>query len=220
MLVSFPLGLLARKPPTLEFLTASSSGAATNYSLTSIPFGTATADRLIVVCVSGHKAATRSISSATIGGVSAIIHQDYTTANSQISIFSAVVPSGTSGTIAINYSGDQADIRYSVFSIKGLRSTTPYLTDQIINTSSDCSSTISPSANSVVIAHGISYSTGTGTTTWSGTAGLTEYSDQVTVNDIHSSAAKVFTAAASNVTVIATMTAGTTEKRMQVIGWK
>lgn len=208
------------RPPVLEFLTSGSSGAGTNYSLTSIPFGTATTDRLIVVCLSGHRGATRSVSSASIGGVSATIHLDFGGANSQIATFSAVVPTGTSGTIAISYSGDQADIKYSVFSIKGLKSFTPTITDQITNTSTDCTSTISPAINTCVIAHGSSYNTGSGTTTWGGTAGLTEYNDQVSSNTIHSSAAKVFTAAATNVTITPTMTAGTSEKRMHVVGFK
>lgn len=222
MLITNVSGLMGQNssPPTLEFLNSGTAGAGTTYNLTSQPFGTATSDRLIVVFLSGHRAGTRSISSATIGGVSAIVNMDYSTQVSQVAIISAVVPTGTTGTISITYSSDQADIRYAVYSIKGYNSTTPILTDQIINTSTACTSTISPPANSVVFAHAIAYTgAGSGSMTWSGTAGLVEYHDNASVNTNHSSAAKVFSSSASSVTITATPTAGTTERRMQVIGW-
>jgi hypothetical protein len=222
---TFPINFLKQggsvpSPISAEFLTASTAGAATTYTLTSIPFGTATSDRLIVVMVNGHRAATRTVTSATIGGVTATIHMNHGTSVTQLAIFSAVVPTGTSGTVVIAWSGDQADIRYAVYSIKGYVSTTPSLTDQIINTSVAPTSTISPAANTAVLAHAISFTgAGAATTTWSGTAGLVKSNDTSSVNTGSSSAFKVFSSSATNVTITATPTVGTSERRMQVIGW-
>ncbi|PAP93984.1 hypothetical protein [Mesorhizobium wenxiniae] len=84
---------------------------AADYSFGSESFGDAASGREIFVSVSwGGDNNARTISSATIGGVSATVHDQDSIADgiSQsvgAGVISAEVPSGTSGTIEVNFSG-------------------------------------------------------------------------------------------------------------------
>lgn len=117
-------------------------------TFSNVQFGTAYAGRLIIACVSvgsdGNSPGSLSVSSATIGGVSAstagIAYAETDGATASIIIY-ATVPTGTSGTVVVTLSADpgsgqgQACTAYAVDG-RTLFSTTPTFTGTAITTSS------------------------------------------------------------------------------------
>jgi hypothetical protein len=98
----------------------------TTYSFSSVDFGSAQADRYIIVGI-GYGSTTsdaRSVSSVTIGGVSASQLTGYSGSNGA-ALWIAAVPTGTSGTVAITMSGTCANLGISAYRVAGLGSTTP-----------------------------------------------------------------------------------------------
>lgn len=87
----------------------SDTTAQSTYTFTGVDFGDADSERYIIVGISTRKAGTGgSISSVTIGGVSATITQQVTNTagsnNSTVGIAIAKVPSGSSGSVVITLS--------------------------------------------------------------------------------------------------------------------
>jgi len=99
----------------------------TTRTFSSIEFGPAAADRRVVVLVNTHYASTYiTVSSASIGGISATVH--YLAFNrdsdwgSRLVLISATVPTGTSGNVVITLSQSPSSIRCSCFSLYGYSS--------------------------------------------------------------------------------------------------
>ena len=160
-------------------LTAQASNGAdqTNYSFASQSLGTETASRFIVVAiVGGGAAAGRSVSSCSVGGVAAnaLVNANATNV-AEMWVTPRVVdggPTGTSGTVAVNFSGSMFNAIIAVYAIDGASSTTPSST--VSDTSAPLSSTLTIPAGGVGIA--VAHASVTpGNTTW---GGLTEDSDQ------------------------------------------
>lgn len=81
-------------------------GACTNCSFASTSFGAEAADRVIAVGIGGG-AQTRTVSSVTIGGISATFVVRGAGANETSELWYASVPTGTTGTVVVNWSGAQ-----------------------------------------------------------------------------------------------------------------
>ena len=108
----------------LTYLGSNSSiTTATTYTVTAAALGTAAADRSIIVAIAGANS-SRTISSVTVGGVSATINVQYTEAgdNNVVGIATALVPTGTTGDIVVTYSGSQASNQIGWWSATGLTS--------------------------------------------------------------------------------------------------
>lgn len=115
-------GLAISSGATYEYLDAKNDGTdLTTYSFAAVNFGTATADRLIVVNTGIGAAFDRTISSATIGGVAATLVSNN---SGRVHIISAVVPTGTSGTVSITFSGAAVRCGINAHAIKGYMSST------------------------------------------------------------------------------------------------
>src|SRR4051812_18535293 len=97
-------GSAAATPMSNTFVAATSSAPSlATHTYAGVNFGTADATRRIIVQVAWNAIAT--LSSATIGGVAATTHVNGLGPNlEKISFISALVPTGTSGTIAITFS--------------------------------------------------------------------------------------------------------------------
>ena len=81
---------------------------ANSYTFTSVNFGTANTNRRIYIAVSWINGSTpRPISSATIGGITATLFTSYSTVGSEpgVQFIAANVPTGTSGSVIINFGG-------------------------------------------------------------------------------------------------------------------
>jgi hypothetical protein len=184
----------------------------TTYNFTSQNFGSARKYRRIIVAVSGYRDAGGTVSSATIGGVSATVHVNKSQAYSSIAIISAVVPTGTSGTVSITWSVLQAACSISVFAMDLDGSSSLY--DSGSDYSGGISVSVSPPARSCLVCHVARYNAGA--YTWSGTLGVTEYDDN-NHDLVRHSSAYFKTSAADSGTIIATSASGTSQEVFQYV---
>jgi hypothetical protein len=95
------------------------SSPANQHTFSGMNFGTAAANRLLIVaaCSSGNSPAPAS--SVTIGGVSATLVKSVS--GSQFvsaSLWQALVPSGTSGTVVVNWSGTASCAGIGIWSVQ------------------------------------------------------------------------------------------------------
>lgn len=102
--------LILERKSDLNLITHSESATdATVYTFT-VPFGNPDPNRLLIAHIVGRASLTPTLSSVTIGGVSATVHvNSRNTASSHLSvaiIASAIVPTGVSGDIVVTFSPD------------------------------------------------------------------------------------------------------------------
>lgn len=100
-------GLMAGKlPPAMTFLQiAEDVTDVGTYNFPPQNFGAADTTRRIVVGVTWHDAATSTtLSSASIGGVGATIHAQGSSGTGNCAVISALIPTGTAGTVSITLS--------------------------------------------------------------------------------------------------------------------
>lgn len=132
----FPGGAVAGPAgPDLSFLSGNSNTAnQASYTFSSLSFGAAAANRLLIVAIAGGSSggSGANLSSVTIGGVSATIHaqanNNNNTRNGHAAVVSALVTAGTSGDIVINWAFDLGlmnENSYALYRVTGLVSTTP-----------------------------------------------------------------------------------------------
>lgn len=161
----------------VSFLQATSITSTTStYTFSSQNLGTAAADRYIFVIVHGRATGTSalSVSSVTVGGVSATIAVQQTgkedVNSSQSAIALAAVPTGTTGDIVVTMSRDNVRCTIGAYRVTELDSTTAHDTDSIAPASGDSGTTMSRSldipANGFAIGGG--QTGGVGTTAWTG----------------------------------------------------
>ena len=105
----------------LEYQTSvSDSTAKSTFTFSGVSFGSAETNRLIVVLVA---MASGTISSVSIGGVTASLIQSNTNATSQNDLYAAVVSTGTSGDVVINGANSPISAGIAVWSLYGVNST-------------------------------------------------------------------------------------------------
>ena len=141
---SFIKSVLVTRTPTAG---QGGTGADPLLTFTNVPFGDAYTGRMIVACIavgaSNGSPASLSVSSATIGGVSATTARfayarDGNNSNASFIIY-AIVPTGTTGTIVVNLNTNpgggqgQACTAYAIDS-RTLNSTTPTFTGSATTT--------------------------------------------------------------------------------------
>src|SRR5262245_24255328 len=121
--------------------TASGTGSGSStFTQTGVSFGPAFTSRRIIVAMPSGNISSNNLSTATIGGVSATIHRGSYIAPGNVAVaevyfFSAVVPTGETGTITITLSGGtSANIFFAVhitgdYDLAGGGPTTAYIED-------------------------------------------------------------------------------------------
>lgn len=110
---------------TSSFNGTGSGGSGTTVNVGSVPFGAAAADRTVVCAIhwtfSG--GINRTISSATIGGIAAGVQvqaaQDGGASGQGVGIIAVGVPSGTSGTVSITFSGAVSTVVVGSYRLAG-----------------------------------------------------------------------------------------------------
>ena len=129
-------------------------------------FGAAAADRYILVAIGMFAYPTGThVDGVTIGGVTAdeiITRAETGTEDAFISIWAANVPTGTSGTISVNFSGTGYEVKIGWARATGLSSTTPY--DTVSDVGNDPAGAISAPAGGII--YGAAYAADSGTITW------------------------------------------------------
>lgn len=183
---------------------------ATTYTFSAQNLGTADADRYIIVCASGRSNATgRTISTITIGGVSATIvcsatRDDGGINSIAIAIAIAAVPTGTTGDIVVTYSGSMLRSAIQAYRAVDINSATP--TDTVTSNTG----TTATSAGALDVAAGgfaigcctFAYATSATSSSWSE---LTEDHDVVVETFFGAgSSSKTYVGAQTGLTVVGT----------------
>lgn len=150
----------------------------TTHTFSSMGIGTAASDRYVLACLSWQgSAATRTVSSVTIGGVTAT--QVGSTANAgsfsfrSTAMFIALVPSGTTADVVITVNADAVNWACVTYSAAGLLSATPAST--ATSTAADPTASMSCDANGAIIGCAVTGAASSPSATW---AGIAEDSDQ------------------------------------------
>jgi hypothetical protein len=99
------------------------------YTFAAANLGTAEVGRVIIVSITANGNAAKTISSVTIGGVSASILVQQSNGFWAGGIAAAVVPTGTTGDIVVNLSNTAGAATVGVYRATGLASVTPIDTD-------------------------------------------------------------------------------------------
>ncbi len=127
---------------------------ATIYTFSAENLGTAAADRYIIIGIGSRGLGSLTLSTVTIGGVSATLVSNNPVVNTNTTITSlclANVPTGTTGDVVITFSGQMLRCGIGVYRVTGLSSATP--------TSTGISSADAPTANLNINAGGIAIGT-------------------------------------------------------------
>lgn len=165
----FPAGAVAGAGPSLSLVSSatdlgSGTGGAGDqvYTFSSVSFGAAATDRLLIMAIAGGSTATlTTLQSVTIGGITATIHAQANnsgnTRNGHAAVVSASVPTGTSGTIVVTWLVDgvgipMLDMSYALFRVTGLVSATP--TDTATASGAGPTMNIDRSNNGFIVAAG------------------------------------------------------------------
>lgn len=114
--------------PTLSLTANQTATLGSPATFTDAAIGSAAADRLVVVTALGHNVggSNRTITSVTIGGNAATVHEQIQSVGLSAGVASLVVTTGTTATIVVTWSGALTDTRIVVYTITGLTSTTPH----------------------------------------------------------------------------------------------
>jgi hypothetical protein len=118
-------GATVTKPPTMDFVAEDGQTAdATTWTFTSQAFGDAADDRIMVLALDGG-ASKRTVNSVTIGGVSAAqqVSKQGGGAELFVEIWSAAVPSGTTGTVVITLAGSTQNMGIGLYRLTGMSAT-------------------------------------------------------------------------------------------------
>lgn len=112
------------EPKILTYIgETSATNNATVYTFTGASIGTAASDRRVIVAVMGGGSNSGvTLSSVTVGGVTATINGQATNGNSVGAIVTAAVPTGTTGDIVVTFSGQKERCNVGVWSATGLTS--------------------------------------------------------------------------------------------------
>lgn len=147
----------------------------TTYTFTACDLGTASTDRRVIVCAHMYGGTSRSLSSATINGVSATVLTTNTALTANAILIIANVPTDATGDIVLTWSGSCAGSAVTVWSAAGLTTDTPVAAVSSI-ASSPTSGSMATSSGGFVVG-GVTVRYGDGTTRTHSWSGATEQHD-------------------------------------------
>ena len=141
--------------PEFSYLgTWTGTSNTTTINITNVSFGTATSTRKIAIFITNGSNTT--LSSASIGGVGATVH--FSTQSSayvyhSVYAISATVPTGTTGTVSLTFSGGYPDFsqRIWVFRLDGLDSGTARFAAGLGGNTSITQNVTAPSGSAVMV---------------------------------------------------------------------
>lgn len=194
--------LLVRQRFSFAYINGSAASSGTDqatYTFSGVPFGSPAATRTIIVAVAGRAGTNRSISSVTVGGVTATeITQSSNTSggfDSITGIYRADVPAGASGSVVVTFSGTMVRAGIAAYRMEAGAAGAHAFT--ALNTST--AGTIDVPAGGAALA--VAFTNAVATATWSG---LTEDTDvQIESASSFSTASGTFESAQSGLSVSA-----------------
>ena len=152
----------------------------TTYTFSAADIGTAAADRMVHVVVAGRATTARTVSSVTIGGVTATANV-FTSSGSlvNVGIYTAAVPTGDTGDVVVTWSGAMTSMRIGVWSSTGLSSATAF--DADTSAASPGTATLSTTSGGFCICGVVDSAGDAAAFTW---ANVTERSDGLLESNI------------------------------------
>lgn len=191
-------GVVSASAATSTWLASTfSMSGLTTYTFAAMSFGTASADRYLIAGFIGGVTTVRTVSSVTIGGVTAT--ELYYVANgaTAAAFYIAAVPTGTSGDVVITWSAGYDRCGVSLWSATGLGSTT--VVDTGTSTADPYNDTMNCNAGGFIL--GVGFDNG-GPSTWTWT-NLTERADTDWGGPSHGTASDNFASAQSALSITA-----------------
>jgi len=143
-----------------------SASDSSSYTLTGFDFGAVAAGRVIAVGIYGRTGSALSITSVTIGGVTATLQglQSHTSSGNTIwvAVYAALVPTGTSGSVVATFSASQARFGCGMWRLTGYRLEVSPATDGVATSSTGTynRSVTATKDDSAVVIIGASHHTG------------------------------------------------------------
>lgn len=159
-----PLAGLANLPAILTYVGSNASTAnATSHTFTSESIGTAATDRYIIIGVTAeNNLGARTISSVTVGGVSAtqVVFREHSTGSfwTQAAIYIVPYPTGTTATIVVNWSASNNMCGIGVWNATQLQSATATNTNS--NTSDPLTATLNVAPGGIAIGCAAAFPSG------------------------------------------------------------
>lgn len=143
-------GGMRRYNPVVTY-QGSITGTGTTITYTAAPIGTAATNRVVIVTTGVRDLNTGYATSVSIGGITATKQVEST--SPYASIWSAVVPTGTTANVVVGYSNSTTGVAFSVHTIHGGASATAKLTASNTDdtNSTSISTTMNVSVDDVVI---------------------------------------------------------------------
>lgn len=123
----------------------------TTYTFSSCDLGLPSPDRRVIVGAHQYGSTSRSLSSATINGVSATILTTNTAGTPMTVLIIATVTSGATGNIVLTWSGSCAGSAVSVWYATGLTSDTPIATQRSTSTTAPNSTSLATTNGGFII---------------------------------------------------------------------
>lgn len=187
---------------------ANSGTDGTSFTFAGLSLGDPSASRRIIVAVAHNRNPAQTISTVTVGGVSATIVTNVNSANFLgAGLAIADVPTGTTGDVVVTFANTALQCAVAVYRVVNLASSTAHATAlQSGATAGVLSTTINVPSGGLAVAMAIN--SVPAAYTWS--AGLLEDTDQTVEGQITgSSASSVFAAAQTGLTITTSAGSGT-----------
>lgn len=150
------VGRTAKKPLEVSHGSVHTSGSNfQNFTFTNVTFGEEEPNRLIVIVAAGGKDVLTTVSSMSIGGISAeeASFAQTSTPDRQSSIWYAVVPTGITGVVTVNWSGPLLRTGIASYRIINQTSNDPVTSNgAFTNSGTSLSSNVSVVAGDVIIS--------------------------------------------------------------------
>jgi hypothetical protein len=113
-------------PPVMAFQAhTTNAGASASYSFTSQAIGAEDNSRCVVVAVIGRAGGALDVSSVTVGGISATLARAGGGVELPVELWIARVPTGTTATIDVTFTGTSNFCAIGVWSVTNIDSLTP-----------------------------------------------------------------------------------------------
>lgn len=214
--MTFPLPVFSPLRVATVSLATNNSDAAdlTTYTFNTQAFGDEAPDRYLIIGIFNRSAAARTLSSVTLGGVSAsaVTGPALTNGTGRVEMWIAKVPTGTTGTVTYTYNAGALRTGFGLWRATGIGSTTPF------DTGTSNTEPGSDTLNIPARGFGIGFSMGeSGTSaTWTG---LTEFFDATVETRVYTGAHANFKTAQSALSVTCDYAAAPTQPAMVLASW-
>lgn len=204
---------MASRPTWLSSHSSGTDGSSVTFS--SVGLGDADAARSIIVAVGARKASpSATLSSATIGGVSAAILHQTTRDGNTVAIIAADVPTGTTGDVVLNWSTTVLRHFAAVYRTVEADDIATAFDFEAGSAISNPTLDINAPAGGFLVAAGVNANTNTHT--WSG---ATKDDDEAVENTTLTAASEEFASAATGHTVTLTLGAAGGAPCIAAVTW-